>query len=133
MTNGALVSKKTNEDQGAAGGTAEIVPGIKNNTCKLKKGAPVVNKTNEDQSTALALWEELGGLADPALIHNSTTPHLLLRITEVESRLYTTTSLGLDGGDIQVFLDFLEDERDKRLGIIEASNDCGGVGSSDAP
>ncbi len=133
LTNGALVSKKPNEDQGTAGGAAEIVPGIENNTCKLKKGALVANKTNEDQSTALALWEELGGLADPALIHDSTTPHLLLRMTEVESRLYATTSLGLDGGDVQVFLDFLEDERDKRLGMIEDSNDYRGAGSSDVP
>jgi hypothetical protein len=85
------------------------------------------------KGTALALWEELGGLADPALLHNSTTPHLLLRMTEVKSRLYATTSLGLDGGDVQVFLDFLEDERDKRSGMIEASNDYRGAGSSNIP
>jgi hypothetical protein len=67
------------------------------------------------------------------LVHDSTTPHLLLRMTEVESRLYAMTSLGLDGGDVQAFLDFLEDEWDKRLGMIEGSNDYGGAGSSDAP
>ncbi len=72
-------------------------------------------------------------MVDPALVHDSTTPHLLLRMTEVESRLYATTSLGLDGGDIQVFLDFLEDERDKRSGMIEDCDDYGGAGSSNAP
>ncbi len=115
-----------------AGGAAEIVPGIKNNTCKLKKGTRLPTKP---MKTKAQPWPCGRSLGVRRILRSSTTQLLLtflLRMTEVESRLYATTSLGLDGGDVQVFLDFLEDERDKRPGMIEDSDDYGGAGSSDA-
>jgi hypothetical protein len=36
-------------------------------------------------------------------------------MTETESRMYATASLGLEEEDVHVLLNFLEDERDKRL------------------
>ncbi len=46
---------------------------------------------------------------DPARIHGSNTSHMLLAMTAVEATVYAVTTLGLDVGDVQVFLDFLED------------------------
>jgi hypothetical protein len=44
-------------------------------------------------------------------------------MTTEEDRSYAQTSLGLEAGDVQVFLDFLEDERDKRSGMVDTTLD----------
>jgi hypothetical protein len=64
----------------------------------------------------------LDQLMDPAFTHDFKT-YLLPRMTTQEARSYAQTSLGLEAGNVQVFLDFLEDEHDKCSGMVDTTPD----------
>ena len=64
----------------------------------------------------------LDQLMDPAFTHDFKT-YLLPRMTTQEARSYAQTSLGLEAGDVWVFLDFLKDEHDKRSGMVDITLD----------
>jgi hypothetical protein len=72
-------------------------------------------------SPHMSFLQELERLMDPTVTHNSKTAFLLLGMMTEEARIYARMSLGLEAGDVRVFLEFLEDKHDKRSGMIDTT------------